>query len=255
MPDINQPDTIPSVERRLEGKGQGAGKQLAPEQQPKKVAENYAETARANPRDDRITILGIPVEQITPATQAALGGLVSEINFLRNAVKRMERLVEKRSPAQTAAASTPVLEPDAFFKALNAALAEPTEGSAWLVVLVHVPTYEDIRRSSGLLAANSALADVAHRLREAPIAGVPSALFTLLGYVGGSNLAGLVTLPAATEPTSVAHSVRNHLTSGGYNVSGIDMALAISTAAAVVGSGESATLALGRADHLLRTSG
>lgn len=254
MPDITQPDTLPAVERRLEGRGQGAGKH-APEQAPKKVVENYEEAARAKPNDDRITILGIPVEQITPATQAALGGLVSEVNFLRNAVKRLERLIERRVPSQGAAAITLILEPDAFFKSLNAALAQPPEGSVWVMVLVHVPTYEDIRRSSGLLAANSALADVAHRLREAPIGIAQAMPFTLLGYVGGSNIAGLAAVPGDMDTTSVARNVRNHLTAGGYNVGGIDMALAISVAAALVGAGESAALALGRADHLLRTNG
>jgi len=253
MPDITQPDTLPAVERRPEGRGQGGGKHAPTEQPPKKVVENYAEAARAKPNDDRITILGIPVEQITPATQAALGGLVSEINYLRNAVKRLERLTERRGPGQ-AAPTTPILEPDGFFKALGAALAQPAEGSVWVVVLVHVPTYEDIRRSSGLLAANSALADVVHRLREAPIGVAQATPFTLLGYVGGSNVTGLAAVPGDMDPTTVARSVRAHLNAGGYNVGGIDMALAISVAAALVGSGESATLALARADHLLRTN-
>ena len=253
MPDITQPETLPAVERRLEGRSQGGGKQ-ASEQAPKKVTENYEEAARAKPSDDRITILGIPVEQITPATQAALGGLVSEINFLRNSVKRLERVLEKRLPGQGATPITPILEPDGFFKALNAALTQPPEGSAWVVVLVHVPTYEDIRRSSGLLAANSALADVVHRLRESPIGIVQATPFTILGYVGGSNVAGLAEVPSEMDTTTVARNVRNHLTTGGYNVGGIDMALAISTAAALVGAGESAALALGRADHLLRSN-
>ena len=57
---------------------------------------------------------------------------------------------------------------------------------------------------------------------------------------------------AATD--AVAKAVRLQLSAGGYAVGGIDMALAISVAVAAAGDGESALLALGRADHLLRTS-
>ncbi len=91
MPDITQPQTVATVERRLEGRSQGGGRAPVPEQSAKKVAANYEEAAKAQPADDRITILGIPIEQITPATQAALGGLVSEINYLRGVVSRQER--------------------------------------------------------------------------------------------------------------------------------------------------------------------
>ena len=41
--------------------------------------------------------------------------------------------------------------------------------------------------------------------------------------------------------------------SGGYVVGGIDMALPNTVAAAALGNGESPLLALGRADHLLRS--
>jgi hypothetical protein len=51
----------------------------------------------------------------------------------------------------------------------------------------------------------------------------------------------------------VSKIVRAHLTGSGYVVGGIDMALEIRVAASPVGAGESALLALGRADHLLRT--
>ncbi|MSO72963.1 MAG: hypothetical protein EXQ84_05070 [Rhodospirillaceae bacterium] len=249
---------------------------------PKKVAASYQAAASSKPLDDRITILGIPVEQITPATQAALAGLVAEINHLRNVVKRHDRIVDKRSgPGQYLAQATGVatLEPEAFLRALGATLAQPTgPDHTWVVVLVHVSTYEDIRRSSGLLAANSALADVAHRLKgvslnvsppQSDTEGVPSGStlsvaaveamsglpFVLQGYVGGSNLAALADLPLDGLATSmVARAVRDHLAAAGYLVGGIEMALAITVAASAVGVGESPLLALGRADHTLRTN-
>jgi hypothetical protein len=74
----------------------------------------------------------------------------------------------------------------------------------------------------------------------------------VLGYAGGSNLAGVAALPAAELDTdAVAAWVREKLLAGAYNVAGIEMTLAISVAAAAVGPGESGLLALARTDHLL----
>lgn len=249
MADIAQSDTARPVERRLDGRSQG-GHAGVPGQPAKKVAASYEEVAKAQPADDRITILGIPVEQITPATQAALGGLVAEINFLRGVVKRQEKSGPRKPDAQTSA----ILEPDAMMKALGAGLAQPASpGTAWTLVLIHVPTYEDIRRSSGLLAANGVLADAAQRLKDFRLDAATEA-FSVLGYAGGSNLAALTVVPTGHDTGEVARAVRAHLTASGYMVSGIEMALVIKVAAAPIGVGESAVLALGRADHLLRTA-
>ena len=251
MPDITQQDPVRSVERRLDGRPQGGGHTGGSDQPAKKVAASYEEVAKTQPTDDRITILGIPVEQITPATQAALGGLVAEINYLRGVVKRQDRSGARKAEASTAV----IVDPDSLMKALGGALAAPPPaGCAWALLLVHVPTYEDIRRSSGLLAANGVLADVAQRLREFRMdIGAPASPFSLLGYAGGSNLAALTALMADQPSEGVARNVRAHLTASGYLVSGIEMSLVIRTAVAAIGAGESATLALGRADHLLRT--
>ncbi len=286
MPDITRPENVTAVQPRLEGKDQGGGRDTRG-QPSKKAAASYQEVARSKPLDDRITILGIPVEQITPVTQAALAGLVAEINHLRNVVNRHERSSDKRGgQAQQALqqTDTAVLEYEAFARSLGAMLAQPAgTGQTWAIVLVHVSTYEDIRRSSGLLAANSALADVAYRLREvrlsispvqssppvglasdtAPSGAAPSVAaldggasgpFALLGYVGGSNFAAVTALPQEGLDTgSIGRSVRDQLSVSGYVVGGIDMALAIAVSASAVGLGESSLLALGRADHLLRT--
>jgi len=251
MPDITQQDPVMSVERRLDGRPQGGGHAGGSDQPAKKVTASYEEVAKTQPTDDRITILGIPVEQITPATQAALGGLVAEINYLRGVVKRQDRSGARKSEASTAV----IVDPDSLMKALGGALAAPPPAEhAWALLLVHVPTYEDIRRSSGLLAANGVLADVAQRLREFRMdIGAPASPFSLLGYAGGSNLAALTALTADQPGEGVARNVRAQLSASGYLVSGIEMSLVIRTAVAAIGAGESATLALGRADHLLRT--
>jgi GGDEF domain-containing protein len=256
MPDITQPESVKTVEPRLEGQQQGRGGARQP---PQKVAATYAEAARTSTDDDRITVLGIPFEQITPATQAALAGLVSEINYLRSQVKRLERASRK---AETDSGT--IHDVQAFIRSLDAALAQaPAAGEGWIMILVHVPTYDDIRRSSGLLAANAALADVAQRLRDIAFARPTSwedpatapqgaTHVTTVGYAGGGNVAALVALPVAQlDSDALADRVRTALTATGYRVGGIDMALAINVAAAVVGSGESSLLALARTDHLL----
>ena len=254
MSDIPHSETVKVVEPRLEGQGNGGGR----EQPARKAAASYAEAARTRTDDDRITILGIPFEQITPATQAALAGLVAEINYLRGLVKRLERSTRRPSDTEP---PTSILEPGALLRAVDGVLAQtPEAGASWVLVLVYVSTYADIRRSSGVLAANATMADVAQRLREMEFrptargsAGhTATQRFDVLGYAGGGTLAGVVALPIADlDPDLLAEDVRTKLLASAYTVAGIDMTLAISTAAAPVGVGESALLALARTDHLL----
>lgn len=253
MPDIPQPSGITVVETRPDGRGQNGGG--APGRQPKRVAETYQEVDRVTPLDDRITILGIPMEQISPSTRAALAGLVAENATLRAQVRRLEA----RTPA-----SLPILERDAFIARLGEMLAGvPALGSQWVLVLVHVQTYDDIRRSSGLLAANSALADVGQRLRNfsltapppadapmaAPALDVPTAL---LGSLGGPSMGLLVATPIGADTVAIARAVRDGIAATGYDVAGLSMSLAFKVAAAVVSPGESALLAVARVDHLTR---
>src|SRR3954463_12499340 len=114
MPDIPQPESVKVVEARLDGQAQGRPRARA--RPPQKVAATYAEAARASTDDDRITVLGIPFDQITPATQAALAGLVAEINFLRSRLKRLERTTILDYDA-------PILETQALMRSLDAVLA------------------------------------------------------------------------------------------------------------------------------------
>ena len=287
MPDIKEPEAVTLVKGRLEGRGQDSGKG-APDQPPKKVAETYEEADRAKPADDSITILGIPIEQITSTTHAALSGLVAENNYLRNALARHERGsrrgAEGKRPQKHEGSSTPLLDYSALVGTLGAAIARtPGEDASWVLILVHLKTYETLRRSSGLLAANGALDDVGHRFTQARIGGSvpePSApvetsilsspaeapvslvgqdaaavRLALVGSAGGSSIAGLAALPtAAMDTTAIARAVRDHICESGFHVGGVDMALEIQVAAAACGVGESPLLALGRADQLLRAS-
>ena len=142
MPDIIQPAAVNVVTSREDGRDQSQGRN--PDAPPaKKVAEAYQENDRAKPVDDRITILGIPAEQITPATHAALASLVSEINFLRGAVKRLEKIARG-----TGAMWPATLDPsDQVMTVLTSAFAQPLDENAQrIMVLGYINTFEDVRR-------------------------------------------------------------------------------------------------------------
>lgn len=283
MAEIKEPEAVMLVQGRLEGRGQGQG-QGGAEQPPKKVAETYGETARAQPEDDIITILGIPIDKITSATHAALSGLVAENNYLRNALSRHERAARKGTQSKDAQPEqNALLVYNDFVEKLAALLMRsPGEGASWMLILIHLKTYEALRRNSGLLAANGALDDVGHRFTqirighevaeasapadtsilaspsEAPVSlaeqNTGIVHLSLAGYAGGSSIAGLAAVQNGADTTAIARSVRDHICESGFHVGGVDMALEIQVAAAACGLGESPLLALGRADQLLRAS-
>jgi hypothetical protein len=213
------------------------------------VAETYQEVERVVPRDDRITIIGIPISQITSTTRAALAGLVAENATLRAQVRRLELQL-------ASIAAPPVLGRDAFIARLGELTATTEPGSVWALFLIHVQTYDDIRRSSGLLAANSVLADVGQRLRQvnvsaSPPDGAPLPV-AMVGSVGGLSLGALISVPAGTDPETLAAQVHEQLTSEGYDVAGLAMALAMTVTGIVVGAAESPLLTMGRVDHISR---
>ncbi len=288
MSDIQTSTPLPLVRTRDDGRSHGGGAgHDASGPPPKKVADAYGQTAKAKPLDDRITILGIPAEQITPATQAALASLVAEVNFLRSAVRRLEGGSAKRDAAP---AEGEILTAENLPIQLGRFLTEqPPEGVSRILVLAYLSTFEDVRRSSGLLAANSLLSDLAQRMNgaeffpdpsvEVPDAPLPDPIpmvtksgkvkmvrpetppkaglvkFRMMGFAGGSSLVGLAEMPSVPlDETYVARQVRDHCLATGFNVSGIDMSVALSVAAVVLSSSEGVLTAMARADHLLRGS-
>jgi len=269
MNEISQPTNIALVKPRDEGRSQGQGKPREDGPPPKKVADVYNETSKSKPVDDRITILGIPAEQITPATQAALASLVAEVNFLRAAVRRLDATAAaKRDGRQH---DGEIIAQEALVGQLSRLIAEPLPpGVARVLVLAYLGTFEDVRRSSGLLAANTLLADMAQRLTRAeftpsadavtditkPAAHGPGQFrFRAVGFAGGSTLLGLAELPSAgIDDTHISRQVRDQCVETGFNVGGIDMAVALSVVAVVMSANEGVLTAMGRADHLLRGS-
>lgn len=256
MNDIQQTGQL-AVVRREEGRGQSGGRE--PGNRPSKmVAAAYQEIAKAKPVDDRITILGIPAEQITPATQAALASLVNEVNFLRAKVRRLESGVAvARRDSQPG--EDELIPADLVQSYLSRALGTPpASGSARVLVLVNLSTCEDVRRSSGLLAANALLEDLAQRVLRAefapsPAPGAPATKFKLVGFAGGSTLVGMAEVPVQDlDETFISRQVRDLTTAQGFNVGGIDMAVALSVAAVTISPNEGAVTAMARADYLLR---
>jgi hypothetical protein len=263
MSDISQPAAATLVQRRLDGGSQGTGRD--PSAPPaKKVVETYKETDRAKPVDDRITILGIPAEQITPATHAALASLVAEINFLRGLVQRHERSARP--------GAVPAPKPDAALDSLAAALTAPVHpDDSRVMVLAYLNTFDDVRRSSGLLAAKTLLADVFTRFEAVqiaptrPIEGQPQqgrvinpepAVLLSPTLVGGAGMAGIFNLPSiSVDDTAIAHQVRDTILTEGFLVSGIEMSVSLAVGAAVASRGEGLLTLLGRVDHMIRGAG
>lgn len=248
MSDISPPSSVVAVQRREE-KPANDGQQQRHEPPPDKVAETYEETARGT--GEKITILGIPAELMTPQVSATIGGLVSEVEHLKSKIRRYEATIKK----STDDGLEELLVGDRFVQVLEKALRNDVgpERTSHLVLIV-VNTFEDIRKSSGLLAANSALADVVGEIQQSDLN------VNLVGLVGGPTIAVLLTdappdAPISDEngiPVTVADRVRAVLEGKAYSVSGIDMKLSFTVASVRAETGQDALHAIGQADHILR---
>lgn len=249
MSDITSPSAIVNVQWQEE-KPADDGDKKRHDPPASKVAETYEQNARSV--TDHITILGIPVELMTNQVQAMIGGLVSETSFFKSKVKRLERLAAKDVPADVQ-----VLDSETFAVALDQALgSSPEPGRVRELVLIAVSTFEDIRRSSGILAANATLADVAAAVIESELP------VQCAGLIGGPIIAVLLSYPEADwypeldappeNELTTADRVRAVLEGRSYSVSGLEMNLSFKVAAARVETGQSALHAIGQVDHVLR---
>lgn len=256
MSDITSPTGVVGVQWQEE-KPASDGEQNKRDVPANKVAETYAETSRGI--NDSITILGIPVDLMTTQVQATIGGLVSEVQFLKTKVKRYEASMAANAAQQggQAEGAVPVetLVGERLLQALDKALSiQPQPGFVRELALIVVNTFEDIRKSSGVLAANSVLADVSAAIQTGPITAEP------VGIVGGPVVAALLTrmefaeLPQEPDeaPLTTADRVRQTVEGQGYAVAGLDMNLSFTVASVRVETGQSALQAIGQADHILR---
>lgn len=249
MSDITSPTGVVGVQWQEEKPG-SEGESNKRDMPANKVAETYEETARGI--SDSITILGIPVDLMTTHVQAAIGGLVSEVQYLKAKVKRYEA-----SKAQQAASESPEpLAGQLLIDALDKALGEvPQPGLIRELTLIVVNTFEDIRKSSGVLAANSVLADVVAELQDSSVA------VNSVGLLGGPVIAVVLTRTEAGGQTgsgeintvSTADQIREIVEGRGYSVAGLDMKLSFTVASVRVEAGQSALQAIGQADHILKS--
>lgn len=251
MSDIPPPSGVIAVQRR-EDRPHQEGEQKKHEPPANKVAETYEETARGI--NDKITILGIPVDLMTTQVKATIGGLVSEVEHLKAKVKRYESAMAKGDSASPEA----LLVGDAFVQALDQVLAgAPTLGQSWQLALITVNTFEDVRKSSGLLAANTVLADVVAEIQNSPLKAAT------IGLIGGPSIAALLPAPDTPSvdiasadsdaPLTVADKVRMTVEDAVYSVAGLEMKLSFTVASVKVEPGQDALQAIGQADHVLRS--
>jgi GGDEF domain-containing protein len=251
MSDIHLPTSVVNVQWQEEKPHQD-GEPRPRDPAAEKAAESYEESQRTI--TDKITILGIPIDLMTTQVQATIAGLVSEVDHLKTRLNRFEK-GQKSGGGLT---DQDVLVGDAFNHALDKALsAPPPPGHIRELALVVVNTYEDIRTSSGLLSANSALTEVATRLGNAGLGS------SIVGLIGGPTVAALLTRPniheqpgvddAGHEHASTADIVREAVEAEAYPVAGLDMDLRFTVASMRVETGQSAVHAIGQADHILRS--
>lgn len=249
MSDITSPQGVVGVQWQ-EDKPASDGDAHKRELPANKVIETYEETARGV--SDSITILGIPAELMTTQVQATIGGLVAEVQFLKSKVKRYEASLPSSQPRTQEA----LLVGEELILHLDKSLskAQP-EALVRELALIVVNTFEDIRRSSGVLAANAVLADVVLELQSSSLE-VQSA-----GLVGGPIIAVLLAKPEVTGEVhesgqvskTTADLVREIVEGRGYAVAGLDMKLSFTVASVRVETGQSALQVIGQADHIIRS--
>lgn len=251
MSDISPPAGVAKVQWQ-EDKPASDGDHKRHEPPPEKVAETYEETARGT--GERITILGIPAELMTTQVSAMIGGLLSQVDQLKAKVRRYEVSIKKVDdgvPQQ-------LLVGDKLIQTLDEALAKvPPVGQGRQLALIVVNTYEDIRKSSGLLAANSVLADVVLQIQESAIPAEQ------IGLAGGPSIAALfsynsdesrdITEHNSASVLTMADRVREVVDEAVYSVAGLDMKLSFSVASVKVEVGQDALQVIGQADHILRS--
>ena len=181
-------------------------------------------------------------------------GLVSEVEHLKSKVRRYESAMNKSGDE----APDALLVGDRYIQVLDRALTSaPSSGQSRQLALITVNTFEDIRKSSGLLAANTVLADVVAEVQNSPLEATP------IGLIGGPSIAALLTetdnldsLPDATDgeaQLTVADKVRITVEDAVYSVAGIEMKLSFTVASVKVETGQDALQAIGQADHVLRS--
>jgi len=251
MSDISPPAGVAKVQWQ-EDKPASDGDQKRHEPPPEKVTETYEETARGT--GDRITILGIPAELMTTQVSATIGGLLSQVDQLKAKVRRYEASIKRTDDG----VPEELLVGDKLMRTLDTALATvPPVGQDRQLALIVVNTYEDIRKSSGLLVANSVLADVVLQIQDSAIPAEQ------IGLVGGPSIAALFSYNAFKNDDigdhvgmpvlTMADRVREIVDDAVYSVAGLDMKLSFSVASVKVEVGQDALQVIGQADHILRS--
>ncbi len=138
-------------------------------------AASAGSTATAR-KTDSVAFLGVPAAEMTPAVQAAIQSLLSELDELRNEVGRLKGRLQAAEDLADRDALTPLLNRRGFLRELaRARTFAQRYGSPASLVYFDLDGFKAINDRHGHAAGDSALKTVADRLlaniRESDIVG------------------------------------------------------------------------------------
>jgi len=129
-------------------------------------AASAGSTATAR-KTDSVAFLGVPAAEMTPAVQAAIQSLLSELDELRNEVGRLKGRLQAAEDLADRDALTPLLNRRGFLRELaRARTFAQRYGSPASLVYFDLDGFKAINDRHGHAAGDSALKTVADRLQR-----------------------------------------------------------------------------------------
>ncbi len=195
---------------------------------------------------DEVSVLGLPEKSLTPEVSAALRSLMDEIGRLRWEMSRAVRRLVLQEQQASRDPVLPVLGRRAFMRELGAFIGRTDVAGA--LAFFYLESYELLRRTRGLAAAEQAL-----RLMASALLG--SVRDTdLVGAVGGGGIAVALVVSEAPGTRSKADSLLESLGKVTFHWGDEDLPLDASCGLHEFAAGETAEEALAAADTALRLS-
>jgi diguanylate cyclase (GGDEF)-like protein len=216
-------------------------------------ARPSATTARATsapastaPIVDRVSFRGVPAEELTPAVKAAMGALIEEVASLR---AERDRLLARARSAEDLAdtdAVTGIRNRRAFMRDLQGLVSfADTAGVPVSVLFVDLDGFKQINDRHGHAAGDAALKAVARTLR----AQVRDS--DLVGRVGGDEFAVALARADAGQAVAKGQQLVRAIETAAMHVEGVRVRLGASCGTYECGPGDTAELALSRADEAM----
>lgn len=210
-------------------------------------ADPYAQAAEASVEkptaSDVASVLGLPVNQVTPEMLTALAPLLAELDRLRREHEHTTRRLTALQLTSDRHSVVPCLNRRAFIREVDSFLRG---GGAGMVAVLHAGRHEILRQAQGLTAGEGALRHVCavllQELRQTDV----------LGCVGGSDFA--VLLPGCDPMDARVRMARVcvRINDPPFRWMGQPQALTTLAGYHQIGKGEDAETALAAADRNLR---